>query len=269
MGPLLGAAAISGGSSLLGGLFGGIGRRRRERRQNQAQERLMNQQYDRQLDMWNKQWERETAYNDPKAQMERLKKAGINPHMAYQSGGINNTATAGELPKYQAPQYQEPITGGEVLGSGLGEFINSAAQVMNLKLTQNQIRKSEEEITTKQLANDLMKSSTFDRKKAQDSASYQKALSDYNIYTGATPSSDYEKSQMSKLGNVNIQNEIMKLQKQGLLSDNEVKAYRARLAKAEIDPDSNPLIREVMKAMAASGVPLNTVIQGLVKSIMK
>lgn len=38
------------------------------------------------------QWQREIAYNDPRAQMARLKAAGINPDLAYANGGMQNVA---------------------------------------------------------------------------------------------------------------------------------------------------------------------------------
>lgn len=40
---------------------------------------------------WNlEQWQRQMEYNLPKNQMQRLRDAGINPHMAYAKGTINN-----------------------------------------------------------------------------------------------------------------------------------------------------------------------------------
>lgn len=40
------------------------------------------------------QWNRENAYNDPSAQMERLANAGINPALAYASGVFNQAASS-------------------------------------------------------------------------------------------------------------------------------------------------------------------------------
>lgn len=55
-------------------------------------------------------WEKNNAYNDPSAQMERLKNAGINPHLAYSNGQLMNTSnapassSASSLPAGIAPQ---------------------------------------------------------------------------------------------------------------------------------------------------------------------
>lgn len=54
-------------------------------------------------------WERNNDYNDPKQQMARLKKAGLNPNLAYGAGTIANTsqpvrATQSSTNNQQAPR---------------------------------------------------------------------------------------------------------------------------------------------------------------------
>ncbi len=52
---------------------------------------------------WNRNreaWRAENEYNLPAEQMDRLKAAGINPHMAYAKGTINNVASG--APKYSS-----------------------------------------------------------------------------------------------------------------------------------------------------------------------
>jgi hypothetical protein len=75
-----GAAAI--GTSLLntgGGIIGTL-------LQNRANRKLAEEE-----------WKRNIRYNDPSAQMARLKKAGLNPNLVYGSGNATN------LQKYTAP----------------------------------------------------------------------------------------------------------------------------------------------------------------------
>lgn len=50
--------------------------------------------YNRSLEMWNMN----NAYNDPSAQMERLKQAGLNPNLVY-GGGATTTASAPSAPQ--------------------------------------------------------------------------------------------------------------------------------------------------------------------------
>lgn len=60
----------------------------------QQQENEKNRQF--QVDMWNKQNAYNEQYNSPQAQMQRLKDANINPHMAYM--GANATMQASPVP---------------------------------------------------------------------------------------------------------------------------------------------------------------------------
>lgn len=52
------------------------------------QQKLMDKQYEQALDMWKKQNE----YNDPSAQMERLRRAGLNPDLIYSQMGNGSPA---------------------------------------------------------------------------------------------------------------------------------------------------------------------------------
>lgn len=70
--------------------------------QNRYNQRLMEQQ-----NQWNlEQWQRETAYNSPSAQMQRLAAAGINPALAFSQGQLVNEAAAS--PQMQASQGRAP-----------------------------------------------------------------------------------------------------------------------------------------------------------------
>lgn len=68
-------------------------------RQNTANMQMQELQWRRSLDMWNRQNE----YNSPKAQMARLKEAGLNPNLVYGNGSVVGNTT-GQLPRYEAPQ---------------------------------------------------------------------------------------------------------------------------------------------------------------------
>ena len=50
--------------------------------------------YNRQIEMWNMN----NAYNDPSAQMERLRQAGLNPNLVY-GNGATTTASAPSAPQ--------------------------------------------------------------------------------------------------------------------------------------------------------------------------
>lgn len=60
--------------------------------------KLAQYQYDKAVEMWNRQNE----YNAPKAQMARLAEAGLNPNLVYGSGNVVGNTSA------QAPTYSPP-----------------------------------------------------------------------------------------------------------------------------------------------------------------
>ena len=96
------SAGIAVGGSLINGLS--QGRQNRLNRQFQREENQKARDYNTQM------WEKNNAYNDPSQQMERLKNAGINPHLAYSQGGVTNTSSspassnASSMPEGRAPQ---------------------------------------------------------------------------------------------------------------------------------------------------------------------
>lgn len=70
---------IGAGLSLVGDLFGGIGARARTNREHAWQEQMYGwQRRDALAD-----WQRETDYNSPTAQMARLRDAKLNPNLVY------------------------------------------------------------------------------------------------------------------------------------------------------------------------------------------
>lgn len=109
MGNIAGLAAIA--SSLIDARTA----RQNTDKTNQANRELAEYSYSKDLEMWNKG----NAYNDPTAQMARLKKAGLNPNLVYGTGAVGNTA--GNLPKYNAPtmsyNYRPAVDPLQVIGA--------------------------------------------------------------------------------------------------------------------------------------------------------
>lgn len=109
------------GSSLIGGLTSLFG----SKSQFNEQQKLINLQYQKNLEQWN----RENEYNAPKAQMERLRDAGLNPNLVYGNG--NNTAgTAASSPSYglaEAPNIIGEI--GKVMQYNMMQTMNMMQQI--------------------------------------------------------------------------------------------------------------------------------------------
>lgn len=94
----------SAGAGVIGSIVNYISNERNNRLQTQLHYDDQRWQEDMaaQANQWSiEQWNRENAYNDPSAQMQRLQSAGINPALAYASGVFNQAATS---PDVQMPQ---------------------------------------------------------------------------------------------------------------------------------------------------------------------
>ena len=120
----------------IGGAFNSIfqGRQNRKNREFQERENQINRQFA--VDMWNKQNE----YNLPTNQMQRLRDAGINPHLAYGNGQPMNTSNApatpsgiGSMPQGIAPQMN------------IGEIFNALMTKAQIKQMEAQTEKTKAE----------------------------------------------------------------------------------------------------------------------------
>lgn len=130
------------GAALAGGLLG-IGSNllgnRSIAKQNQLSQKFSREMYDKQFEDNIKLWNMQNAYNDPRAQMERLRNAGLNPNLVYggSSGGAAGTAgsiaSTDHMPaEFRSAQFTEAA-------SSINQYFDLAikqAQVNNLR-TQN------------------------------------------------------------------------------------------------------------------------------------
>lgn len=80
------AAAIAGGAAVLNMGIQGL--------QNQAQRRWNEKQYTKQRADALSDWTKQTEYDSPTSQMARLRAAGLNPNLVYDSGGAIQQAPA-------------------------------------------------------------------------------------------------------------------------------------------------------------------------------
>lgn len=114
-------------------IFGGYGDFSRDKMNMGMQAELDSMLAKYQYDMNLEQWERENAYNSPAQQMQRLKAAGLNPHMAYDS--LENQSA----PSPQMQQVQSKLSFGQYRHNLAMENISLMEQMNNLRFQSAQI----------------------------------------------------------------------------------------------------------------------------------
>lgn len=127
--PAVGAAAITAGANLIGGLFGSSSSKYAAKAQLQAvrESNKANLDLAKYQNEWNiAQWNRQNAYNTPAMQRQRYEEAGINPYFAM--GNIQSGNAEGLMSADMANQ--QPVVSGLQGQSGqiLGNSISDAAQ---------------------------------------------------------------------------------------------------------------------------------------------
>lgn len=113
---ILGAAAITGGASLLGQAFNAY----QSGKINKRAERFNREMYAKQRADNLSDWHMQNAYNDPAAQMQRLQNANLNPHLVYGNGADAQMASPVRSSNISNPSYDTPrIDLGSVVGQAL------------------------------------------------------------------------------------------------------------------------------------------------------
>jgi hypothetical protein len=199
--PAIGGALVSGATSAISDLLTNSGNRANQKRADQYNQA---------------QWNRQNEYNDPSAQMARLRKAGLNPNLIYGSSSAGATGQASPAPLSKAAPYsvQNPlkdITQFANLRAKDAQTNNSLAQ--NSVITQDAILKAAQIQQT--AAN--TKGSKIQNDIAQNNLNYAASFSEENLrqLENATIQSDIETSFKSQ----SVQNRVKDLY------------YRAQLAK--------------------------------------
>lgn len=130
MDPIIGGAvvgsAISAGGSLLGSGISSLAglSKLQSKRWRRDQDWLAGRQYD----LWKQQFDYESNYNSPLAQMQRLREAGLNPNLMY---GEGNSATGNVA--------MSPVSGGSAPAVGFNSDVVAGAAA-NMMMQQAQIQ---------------------------------------------------------------------------------------------------------------------------------
>lgn len=118
-------SVLGAGISSLGGLVGGAiqynTNKKLLKQQNQYNLEMSNLEWERNLDMWNRQ----NVYNSPVEQMRRLKEAGLNPNLMYGQGNVGNASGA---PEFSAPRSEINRYNGDF---GISQAANAVSNGIN------------------------------------------------------------------------------------------------------------------------------------------
>lgn len=139
MDPLITSALVSAGANTLGNIFNVFG----QNQANNANMELAKYQYEKNLEMWNRQNE----YNLPVNQMARLRQAGINPVMAFSGGQVSGNV-ANNAPQYDRPQlqpYQVDSSGLAQIGSS---YIMARQAQQQIELQKSQVQVNQAKVIT-------------------------------------------------------------------------------------------------------------------------
>lgn len=166
MDPLIGSALIGGASSLVSGLFGTSSQNTNIDKQiaAQAAENQKMREYNLNLakmqNQWNiDQWNRENEYNAPKAQMQRLAAAGLNPDLFYQNGVSGMTAASSPSMTTGAPATPQDMSAlgqKKTVGQAMQEGLQGAMLGAQLDLLRSQIRKNDADAAGSEINNQTL-----------------------------------------------------------------------------------------------------------------
>lgn len=146
-------------------------------------------------------WQRQTAYNSPSAEMERLRAAGINPAFAYGQG--SGAGSAGAIPGTSAPSVAQaaPYQQGKIQNS-LTALIPLISTFQGLSTSAKQLQLMNSQIDKTNAEADAVRENSSLRK-------FQALMADY----------DYRMKKLNFSNQSQYQGESMKLQNQ-LLQQN-------------------------------------------------
>lgn len=106
-------------------------------------------------------WNRETSYNDPKAQMQRLKDAGLNPHLVYGSGSVGLESPGIAAPTAPSAPMQSTAPGN--FGAAVSDAINTLVGVSQADNLDSSTKKNLTDAAGKEIENEFSRRTLDDR----------------------------------------------------------------------------------------------------------
>jgi hypothetical protein len=145
------AALISSSAQLAGQGINAYATAKMNKKDRQFSKEMYEKQRADNIDFWNMQ----NAYNDPAAQMQRMKNSGLNPHLIYGNG---TDAQAGPISTPSAPQWNPKtpqVDLGSVASAGIQAYLNMEQQKANIAATNAQTQYTLSQTEDRQFRNTL------------------------------------------------------------------------------------------------------------------
>lgn len=185
-----------------------------------------NKEMARQANQYNiEQWERQMAYNNPTAQMERLKSAGLNPNMVYGTGtvagNVTGTPPRSELAQYQSPEYQQNISPINIQGA-MGVY--SQYQDLAIKDAQIDNINAQTKLTGEQWAHETLKAMLTNFKGLSERTRYEMLQTLKTMYSRKLESEITGKEQRIELTSKQMEKydqDIANLKSRKIITDSE------------------------------------------------
>lgn len=204
--------------------------------------------YNRSIDFWRMQ----NAYNSPIQQMQRLREAGINPHMAYAKGTLNNVASG---------SVKGERTDSNTRVNPLQE-IAQYQTIRNMRLQNDLLQKN---VEYKELRNTKEKIDLGmivpEQVEDEHGRMTSKNLYYAKLFNAATLSAEKVMTQWEI-------NNLTREKISALELTNRIEAVKADLAEQGINFNDNAIIRAIVTALAKEDISINEVTADIIKSFL-
>ena len=130
-------SALGSTLPLVGGVVSGIFGSNSQKRANEANMELAKYQYEKNLEMWN----RNNEYNTPEQQRKRMEAAGFNPNLVYGHGSVVNTSSS--VPQYSAPTMQAYTNYPNLGDAALQGLLQTEQTIANVDKTKAETKAAE------------------------------------------------------------------------------------------------------------------------------
>lgn len=232
---------------VVGSVLGSFFNANQQEKQNRRSENFSREMYGRQRADALSDWNMQNAYNDPAAQMQRLKDADLNPNLVYGNGADAGAPAPMRQSQSQQPNFKAPQV-------DAGGIVQNA---MMMKQIQSNIAKTDAETeaikattTGTQFKNDLNQKIGLDKMAenyawATDKVAIesQRANSEYEAFKAGTDNDFGKGSIAAKAQNAKFHQTVQELKNMEtrgdvLQAESAIKQFEKRLTDQGISPNS-------------------------------